>query len=55
MGKKKPNHYCSTFSLFWMDKDGHVFLIGDDKDLELATVEMFRTACPLTIIAEPKN
>ena len=44
---------ASTFSLSWVDKDGHMFLIEDEQDLEIGTKEMLRTACPLTIIAKP--
>ena len=60
MGKKKPTndsrHWregCS-FNLHWVDKDGMVFPIKDDQELEAATKEMKETSCPLTIIAEIK-
>ena len=57
MGKKKPTdpkwRYASTFNLSWVDKDGHMFLIGDEQDLEIGTKEMLRTACPLTVIVSP--
>ena len=60
VGKKKPTSNdiaylqwspASFFFLFWVDKDGHMFLIEDEQDLEIGTKEMLRTACPLTIIA----
>ena len=65
MGKKKPTNSgepkwsdwreASTFSLYWVDKEGHTFLIEDEQDLEIGTKEMLRTACPLYIIAAPKG
>ena len=46
------HHY--SFNLYWVDKDGMVFPIKDDQELEAATKEMKETSCPLTIIAEIK-
>ena len=62
VGKKKPTRYdqcqwnqASTFNLFWVDKEGHMFLIEDEQDLVIGTKEMLRTACTLYIVAEPKK
>ena len=49
MGKKWKQ--VGTFTLYWVDKDGHMFHIADEEDLQIGTKEMLRTACPLTIIA----
>jgi len=58
VGKIKPANWqtswpVSTFNLFWVDKDGHMFLIDHEQDLEIGTKEMLRTACSLAIIASP--
>ena len=44
----RPEHrewgQASTFNLYWVDKEGHMFLIEDEQNLEIGTKEMLSTS-----------